>query len=269
VPPPSNTLGASPHARFIPREELTNYTNWTPGALGPARSLPSTPPSGIPLQEDVRRSGDQRNTTEPSFKGNATATLPSPADTLSAVPTQDDLEALQHAARQAGYHDGYRDGLAALDSFKRSFAQQMSSQLGQLMNAVDREFLSLESDMAQALVQAATGLARQIIRSELATQPELVTQVARQAVAALSQSVRRVEMRLHPDDLALVQAGLGEEAVSRGVTCIPDPTVARGGCFLQTELGSVDARIEHQWDQALRRLGQDATQWPLKSEDQF
>jgi flagellar assembly protein FliH len=190
------------------------------------------------------------------------------ADDVDAATPQD-LEALQHAARQAGYHDGYRDGLAALDSFKRSFAQQMSAQLGQLMSAVDREFQSLESEMAQALVQAATGLARQIIRSELAIQPEFVTQVARQAIAALSQSVRRVEMRLHPDDLALVQAGLGEEAISRGVTCIADPCVARGGCILQTELGSVDARIEHQWEQALRRLGQEVTQWPLNSEDQF
>ena len=76
-------------------------------------------------------------------------------------------------------------------------------------------------------------------------------------------------MRVHPDDLALVQAGLGEEAVARGVVCLPDAGVARGGCTLQTELGSVDARIEHQWEQALRRMGQDAAEWPIQQADQF
>lgn len=234
--------------------------------MGPARASPSARTLTEPLQEVNRHPSDKRMSIDPSVTGAAQAQDPGLVEQL---PTSLDIEALQHAARQAGYHDGYRDGLAALDSFKRSFAQQMSSQLGQLMTAVDREFLSLEADMADALAQAATGLARQIIRSELNTQPEFVTQVARQAVAALSQSVRRVEMRLHPDDLALVQAGLGEEVVSRGVTCLADPSVARGGCLLQTELGSVDARIEHQWEHALRRVGQDANQWPLKSEDQF
>jgi flagellar assembly protein FliH len=180
-----------------------------------------------------------------------------------------DLDSLQQAARQAGYHDGYRDGLAALDNFKRSFAQQMATQVGHLIRSMDSELQALEADMAQAIINAATGLARQIVRSELATRPELVTQVAREAVAALSQSVRRIEMRVHPDDLALVQAGFGEEAVARGVTCIGDAGISRGGCILQSELGSVDARIEHQWELALRCAAQDPTHWPLQSQDQF
>lgn len=272
VPPPQAGAGASPHARFIPREELLGYTSWTPGALGPAAQPASTQTLKSPLQAESRASKlpGLAQTNPRSAPIEPAREVTAPTRGLPDQPTQEvDLESLQQTARQTGYHDGYRDGLAALDNFKRSFAQQMATQLGHLMNSMNGELQALEAEMAQAIVQAATGLARQIVRSELVTRPELVTQVARQAVAALSQSVRRIEMRVHPDDLALVQAGLGEEAVARGVTCIADPGVSRGGCSLQTELGSVDARIEHQWELALRRTGQDAAQWPLQAHDQF
>ena len=264
VPPPQQDAVLSPHTRFIPREELVAYTSWAPGALGPA----AQPASTQTLQTPVQRAGAPV-TAQATAPQHAAARW-APDGTQTQEPRREpsvDLEGLQQAARQAGYHDGYRDGLAALENFKRSFAQQMATQIGHLMESIDREFQALEADMAQAVVHASTGLARQIVRSELATRPEFITHVARQAVAALSMSLRHIEMRVHPDDLALVQAGLGEEAQARGVTCVADPAVSRGGCTLQTELGSLDARIEHQWDQALRRTGQDATHWPLHSGD--
>jgi len=256
VPPPTPTAGASQHARFIPREELTGYSTWSPGALDPAQ-----------VSAPGQRRKSQR-LEEQASAARAAAKLKCEADQQAELgPPAVDIEALQQAARQSGYHDGYRDGLAALESFKRSFAQQMAGQIGQLLTSLDRELLGLEADMAQSLVHAATGLARQLIRGELSARPELIVEVARQAIAALSQSVRRIEMRVHPDDLALVQAGLGEEAAGRGVTCVADQGISRGGCTLHTELGSVDARIEHQWEQALRQIGQESTRWSLGQPD--
>lgn len=279
VPSPSNsTAASSPHTRFIPREELTDYSSWVPGSLAdddaasghprrwPERPLDSPVWPGLPTFDGSQGSPRQGGGEHHGFLASTSGSVSPP--TGEPEPGQD-LEALQQTARQAGYHDGYRDGLAALESFKRSVAQQMSTQIGQLLQSIDQEFTSLEADMAQAVVKAATGLARQIVRSELITRPELVNTVARLAVAAVSSSVRRMEMRVHPDDLALVQTGLGEEAQSRGVYCVPDPEIARGGCRLHTEIGSIDARIEHQWEMAMQRIGQDPITWPLQSEDRF
>ena len=159
VPPPTQVAGVSTHARFIPREELIAYTNWRPGALGPAAQPASTEGLNAPIRREPGPSLDAQ-----SLRSSSTDTLvPSGREQGAAYAAGQepqgqaiDLEALQQAARQTGYHDGYRDGLAALESFKRSFAQQMAGQIGHLVTSVEREFQALEADMAQSLVSAAT-----------------------------------------------------------------------------------------------------------------
>ncbi len=97
VPPPAGGgKGASMYARFIPREELSSFAAWSPGSL----------------------SGEEE----------AAAAAAEPA--LS--PEEQQAEALR-AARQGGYHDGYRDGIAALESFKQSFASQATAQVGAII----------------------------------------------------------------------------------------------------------------------------------------
>ena len=75
-PPPASGGKGTVYSRFIPREELSSFSAWNPGALsgGPDAVMP-----------ERRRATDQ---------------APAP-----------DTAALIHAARQQGYQDGYRDGL--------------------------------------------------------------------------------------------------------------------------------------------------------------
>jgi flagellar assembly protein FliH len=161
-----------------------------------------------------------------------------------------------HEARQTGYQDGYRDGMAALDAFKQSFAQQMSAQIGAIAGNFEAEFRSLEESLAQSVARIAVELARQVVRSELATRPELIARVAHDAVEALQASARQVRVRVHPDDLALVQQGLGEEFAARQALLLPDPEVARGGVKVDADIASVDASIATRWQQAVAALGQ-------------
>jgi flagellar assembly protein FliH len=160
------------------------------------------------------------------------------------------------AARQAGYQDGYRDGLVALDAFKQSFASQMAAQIGQLVASFDAEFTQLESSMADTVAHAATALARQVVRSELATRPELVAAVAAQAVEAVLLSARHIRVHVHPDDQPLVASGAAEVLAARSARLIADAAVARGGCVVESDLGRIDAGIEARWAQAAEALGQ-------------
>lgn len=252
VPAPESTAGLhASHSRFIPKEELGGFASWSPGPLG------GLPTSSHTLAPAALRPGS----TTPGHPAGPTAGS-APQDGAPSQPHVD-LEALQTAARQAGYHDGYRDGLAALESFKRSFAQQMSAQVAHMIESMHGQFDRLDDQMAQALVQCSVGLARQVIRSELVTRPELVTQVARDTVAAMTGAARMAELRVHPLDADWVRQGLGETAERRGVQVVPDESVGRGGCRLDTDLGCVDADIHSRWADALQRLGMEARQWPL------
>lgn len=221
IPPPPGSKAGSPYTRFIPREELGDFANWQPGTFG----------SAAPQQT------------------NAQAT---PAE-----PTADEWQQRVHAARQAGYQDGYRDGLVALENFKQSFAQQATAQIGTLLDAFDAQFAQLDAQAAEAVSRVAVQLARQVLRTELRQRPELVAQVACEAVNAVMLSARHIAVHVHPDDLPLVADGAEEALSARGARLQADHQVERGGVMVLSDVGAIDARVAQRWAQAAAALGSD------------
>jgi len=221
VPPPQ---GAKPsvYARFIPREELSSFASWNPGTLSGGEAADS---------------GVRRPEAEPE------------------KPPAEDPAQLLRAARQSGYQDGYRDGLTALEGFKQSFAAQITAQVGLLTQSYGHQLDALQQDMARALAVSATHLARQIVRSELQSRPELVAGVAQEALDTLLMSARQITVRVHPDDHALVAQGCADVLASRGARLLADGAIARGGCLVDSDIGVIDASVAARWKRAVASLG--------------
>lgn len=218
VPAPEGSKPTSAYARFIPREELGDVQAWQPGAFGAARRVPTL-------------------RTEP------------------AGPSIEQWQARIAAARKEGYEAGYRDGMAALEGFKKSFTTQLTARVGQLVDHFDTQLAGIEASAADAVAQAAVLLARQVLRQELHARPDHVAQVAREAVNAVMLSAREVLVRVHPDDLPLVAEGAAEALQARGARLRADATVQRGGCRVESDVGAIDALIDNRWRRAAAALG--------------
>ncbi len=223
VPPPPNSKAGTPYTRFIPREELGDFASWKPGAFG-------APPGSDTV-------------------GARAAPEPPPE------PTAAEWQARIAAARQAGYHDGYRDGLVALEEFKASFAQQATAQVGALLEAFDRQTERLDAQLADTLARTAVQLAQQVLRHELTANPPHVGTVAAEAVHAVLLSARHVVVHVHPQDLPLVAEGASEALEARGARLLADAALQRGDVLVETDVGRIDARVEKRWAQALAALG--------------
>ena len=292
-PPQVAARGATPYTRFIPREELRSYAAWRPGSFGDsavlappswAQGIGAAPPEvhgqgelhdslpGLPPGAAWgRRASDWVAPTATAPAADKRRAAPTPADPDLADPpmpgppqaTLDELRAeLQAdtarqvaAARTQGYQDGYRDGLVALDSFKQSFAAQVSAQVAQVVHALDAELGQLEQQMAASLARVAAELARQVVRSELSVRPSLVAQVAREAVGAVLASARQITVLVHPDDHALVAEGCEDALLARGARLLAQASLQRGGCRVESDAGTVDARVAARWAQATHALG--------------
>lgn len=222
VPSPPGSKAGSVTNRIIPREELGDFASWQPGTFGGAQ-----------------RAGGQAQASAAADEPDAAV-----------------WEARVTAARLAAYKDGYRDGLAALESFKQSFAQQATSQVGALLEAFDSQLSALDGELAQALTRTAVQLAQQVLRTELTQRPELVAQVAAEAVNAVMLSARHISVHVHPADLPLVAEGAEDALKARHARLQPDATLARGGVLVHSDVGSIDARIAVRWAQAAAALGQ-------------
>jgi len=182
-----------------------------------------------------------------AFGGAATAAAAAPD-----VPQQ---QALLHAAHQAGYQEGYRDGLAALENFKRSVLQQNAAQFGALLQQFDEQLDGLEFDMARALTRVAAAIAQQVVREELLAHPERIARVAHEAVEAVLMSARHIVVQVNPQDHALVEAGAAEAIAARGARLVSDASIERGGCRVLSDVGTIDARIGARWERAIGTVG--------------
>ncbi|MDP3084267.1 MAG: FliH/SctL family protein [Rubrivivax sp.] len=224
IPPPEGSKAGNAYTRFIPREELGDFAAWRPDSL--------------------------------FDKGNPTAGSAAPgAAPTAAEPDSAEWQARIAAARQAGYQDGYRDGLVALDGFKQSYATQLSTQLGQLVKSFDAQLDRLDHELAGSVARTAVQLARQVLRSELASDPALIAKVADEAINAVLLSARHISVHVHPLDLPLVAAGAAEALQARGARLLAHAGVERGGVLVESDAGAVDARIGIRWAKAAAVLG--------------
>lgn len=238
VPPPQ---GGAPkpttYGRFIPREEIEQVQAWQPSAFG---GVPSPkPPVSAPVPPPA-----------------AKAPEPPP-------PPPPDPRELLAAARQAGYQDGLRDGQASADAFKIAHGRQVAQQIGTLLQSFDQAFSAMEQQMADALTRTAVELAKQVVREELRQHPEHIARVAHDAVESLMLSARHIRVRVNPADLPLVEAGAADTLRARGAQLLPDSAIERGGCAVDSDIGSVDALVQHRWNQAAALLGQKSDWAPL------
>jgi flagellar assembly protein FliH len=228
VPAPADSGRAAPrdlYSRFIPREELSSFASWS---FGDVSGVAATGATGAAAREPE-----------------------APSDPAELLAQQ------LRAARQTGYQDGYRDGLVALDAFKQSFSAQITTQIGTLMNSLAAELGGLQQDMARTLAISATHLARQIVRSELTIRPELIAQVAHEAVDTLLLSAQHITLRVHPDDHTFVAQGAADVLAARGTRLLSDPAMSRGGCLVESDIGVIDASLETRWRRAAASLGCD------------
>ena len=272
VAAPAGSKAGTSYSRFIPREELGSFTAWQPGALSGSErrtedrrhedrgtadrragaadpALADGVPNGAGLGAVNGGANGALHGLPGSARPGAAATGAPPA------PSAAEWQARVTAARQAGYHDGYRDGLVALEGFKQSFTQQNTAQIGALLVAFDEQLQSLDGEMAQALARTALLLAQQVLRSEVQQRPELVAEVARQAINTVMHSARQVTVHVHPLDLPLVSQGAQETLSARGARLRPDSAINRGGVLVHSDVGTVDARLDTRWAEAVAAFG--------------
>jgi flagellar assembly protein FliH len=212
--------------RFIPKEHVGDVANWEFQPLGGAGKVSST-------------------------RGNRSAQ--NNHNSASSVLSERDRRAFERG-RQQGFHEGQQEA-------QRQKAQH-AKQLERVLSALRGRFVELETAGADAVLDLALEIARQVVRREIEIQRDAVLPVVREAVTAIIDEQTHPRVHLHPDDLWLIQADLDTDGLYKGCRFVPDATIARGGCRVETTQCEVDATLATRWRRALGALGVDAEELP-------
>jgi flagellar assembly protein FliH len=179
----------------------------------------------------------------------AAAPAPSPIlDEQAIAEHQARLAALEREAFTKGYAQGERAGLEA--GGKR--AEAMLRRVAQTLEELGGLRQTLIQETERQMVQLALTLARRVVHREVSLDPELVAALAHVALERLG-TTAPATIRLNPEDYTIV-AQDGARWGSATVSVVPDPSIARGGCLVESEFGSVDGTIERQFDELSRAL---------------
>lgn len=159
---------------------------------------------------------------------------------------------------EEAYARGRREALDAAGKNLESAAQALVAAAEDLSHL--RE--SLASNNSQDMLRLVMTVAEQIIRREVAVDPQVVVNIIE---TALQSSVRsdQYRIRVNPDDLDHVidQKPLFLASISglKSLSIEADPAISRGGCRVDSDLGEVDATIETQLESIQKALSEAIT----------
>jgi len=152
-----------------------------------------------------------------------------------------------------GYMEGYRQGnesgrKEAEERYLELFQEKLlllEDKISEFEEQKKQIFATLEKELLDLTLQ----IARKVIRDEIAARPETVLATLHAALADLNERTQ-ITIRINPEDLPLVSdksAPLRAELDRlQHYQLIPDPAIERGGVYLETETGDIDATIETQ-----------------------
>lgn len=193
--------------------------------------------------------------------------------------TAEDIEQIRQAAfdegfadgKEQGFSKGYEEGRAQgmTDGLAQGQAEgkklgleqaadeiaQKTQQLAALLDQLQQPLQQIDQQVEQQLVQLCLAMAEAVIAVEVKTNPQVILKTLADATAMLPMQTENILIKLHPDDLALVEQHFSpEQLAQRHWQLRAEPAMEQGGCWLETPLSSMDRSIKHRLQSSLEHF---------------
>ena len=155
---------------------------------------------------------------------------------------------IEHEAYQRGYDAGRELGFKEGEAETRRLIDRLGTIIGRAVEVRERLITDSEKQMVDMVIL----ISRKVIKDEIANRKEIVLNNIREALKRVHER-DRVDIRVNFADLDLTTAHKDQlikmmESL-RKVNIYEDSRIERGGCIIETDIGSIDARISTQFKQ--------------------
>ncbi len=155
---------------------------------------------------------------------------------------------LEQQAYEKGFAQGEKDGLDLGQKRLESVIQNAQCLVAQIESHREGLCETFEREMVQLVL----AISRKILGYAPALKEETILSTVRESFKHVLDQ-RKVTIRLHPSDYDVLIAHADRVPWPTGesarVKMVKDPSISRGGCYLETAFGDVDGTIEGQFDQ--------------------
>ena len=235
---------------------------------------PVAPPPPVPVQRIGERGPDR----EDMGQAHALASAILERAQREAEALLDDArvqsDALREAAWQEGFHDGQTTGRTAMELTLRdewkAETQALRAQMEAVIQQIGEARQTLWEQQEAEMVSLALTIARQVIKTEVIQNPEVVRSVIHNALRRITDK-EQVRLRVSVGDAEHVKSFRDELLAMtdglRQLEIVDDRRIGEGGCVIETGAGTIDAKIETQFAEVERALRPRSVLPSLEAED--
>ncbi len=154
-----------------------------------------------------------------------------------------ETEQIRKKARQVGLETGYNDGKQAAEAE----AAVIIADLKRIAEAISAEHNTLLQQSQAQLGILALAIAKKILSHTLIVQPEVVADMVAEVIETANIH-GGCHVHVHPDDYKILQphwdAVSHLQQLDSSWELVSDNRVSRGGCMIDIEGGTIDARLQ-------------------------
>lgn len=166
------------------------------------------------------------------------------------VLTDADVEALEKKKQQEleqRFEEGRKRGLSEAEKSFSHVTQALALACEELSSLKQKMLARSQTDMLRLVF----AISERVIHANIMIDTEVVTRAVNQAIQ-LAVSSEEFHVKVNPEDLQTVNEHkplfIASLSGLSNIEFVPDESIARGGCVVESPLGRVDATIEAQME---------------------
>lgn len=160
------------------------------------------------------------------------------------------LEGFEQGHKE-GFSQGHEQGLEA----GLAEAKSLLCRFEELLSQFEKPLQLLDGDIEHSLMTLTMALAKSVIGHELKTHPEQILSALRLGVESLPIKEQSVNLRMHPDDVALVETLYSSTQLNRNQWQLEaDPSLTVGDCIISSQRSLVDLTLSSRIDAVFESL---------------
>lgn len=151
-------------------------------------------------------------------------------------PSVDELAQIERAAHEEGRAAGHAEGIAAGAAEVKRLQQQLSA----MLRSLSAPLADLDQEVGDALGSLAVRIAGALLEEAYVAEPERLARLVRTTLDTAGLERNTLELRVHAQDLALLQPLLQDE----NLRLVSDPALRRGDLRVHGASMRIDASLE-------------------------
>ncbi|HWP98582.1 MAG TPA: FliH/SctL family protein [Syntrophomonadaceae bacterium] len=181
------------------------------------------------------------------------------------LQARQEAETIREEARRSGYELGLRTAQEESEADR----QMAMEQCQEMLQEARRSKIKIMESSTADIVRLAMAVAKKIVAAEIRSNPKIITNVIREAIGFLDQP-GKIYVYVNPQEMEQVLSDISEDTLAQvgsrefSNELVADPRIEPGGCLIESDIGTVDARLEtrvSKVENAIQEVIADESNW--------